>query len=40
LPEYLAFYRADYHPDQYDHRALIAEWRDRLALQPAQTAST
>ncbi len=39
LPDYLAFYRADYHPDQHDHRALIAEWRDRLALQPAPTIS-
>lgn len=32
LPSYLAFYRADFHPDQQDDHALLAKWRTRLAL--------
>ena len=32
LPEYLRFYRADFHPDQTDHHGLIANWQARLGL--------
>jgi predicted metal-dependent hydrolase len=32
LPSYLAFYRADFHPDQQDDQALLEHWRTRLAL--------
>lgn len=32
LPEYLAFYRAGFHPQQTDHQALISVWRQRLEL--------
>jgi len=31
LPDYLAFYKADFHPDDTDHAALIARWRQALA---------
>lgn len=31
LPDYLAFYRADFHPEQRDDRALMAKWRAKLA---------
>lgn len=30
LPAYLAYYRADFHPDDADHRALVAKWRGVL----------
>lgn len=32
LPEYLAFYRAGFHPQQTNHQALINVWRQRLEL--------
>ncbi len=32
MPSYLAFYRADFHPDQQDDQALLKHWRTRLAL--------
>ncbi|HEX5360481.1 MAG TPA: metal-dependent hydrolase [Fluviicoccus sp.] len=30
LPHYLAFYKAGFHPDEVDHRALIEHWRQAL----------
>ena len=30
LPAYLAYYRADFHPDDADHRALVERWRGEL----------
>lgn len=32
LPDYLAYYRADFHPQQTNHQALIEKWRQQLAL--------
>ena len=31
LPHYLAFYKANFHPDAVDHRGLIAKWRVLLS---------
>lgn len=33
LPEYLAFYKADFHPSQIDHTELLAHWREELVSQ-------
>lgn len=32
LPEYLAFYKTDFHPNQRNHQALLVEWKERLRL--------
>ena len=32
LPEYLSFYKADFHPSQCSHQALLNEWKERLSL--------
>ena len=32
LPEYLAFYKADFHPSQCSHQELLAEWKEKLGL--------
>lgn len=32
LPYYLAFYRADFHPNHIDHQPLIEQWRKQLAV--------
>lgn len=34
LPEYLDYYRADFHPAQRARTALLNHWRTRLAEQP------
>jgi predicted metal-dependent hydrolase len=35
LPDYLAFYRADFHPNDIDHRHLITTWQQKLAAAPS-----
>ncbi len=32
FPEYIAFYRADFHPSQYSHQVLLDEWKGKLGL--------
>jgi hypothetical protein len=32
MPDYLAYYRAGFHPQQTDHQALIDKWRRQLEL--------
>jgi predicted metal-dependent hydrolase len=32
LPDYLAFYRADFHPDQHPQHELLDQWRHTLQL--------
>ncbi|PTQ88921.1 metal-dependent hydrolase [Agitococcus lubricus] len=32
LPEYLAFYKPNFHPNQRNHQALLAEWKGKLGL--------
>lgn len=34
LPEYLDYYRADFHPAQRDRSTLLDHWRQKLAAQP------
>lgn len=31
-PEYLQFYRRDFHPNQHNHEALLTQWRQHLQL--------
>jgi hypothetical protein len=37
LPYYLAYYRADFHPNHMDHQPLIEQWREQLAINNGQT---
>ena len=32
-PEYFAFYKADFHPNQRDHQALLDEWKAKLKFE-------
>jgi len=32
LPEYLSFYKADFHPSQYSHQVFLDEWKGKLGL--------
>ncbi|MBH1970866.1 metal-dependent hydrolase [Moraxellaceae bacterium AER2_44_116] len=36
LPYYLAYYRADFHPNHIDHQPLIEQWREQLAINNEQ----
>ncbi len=31
LPEYLAYYKSDFHPADYDYSQLIAYWKEKMA---------